>query len=134
LLVGGPPSPSPAELLGSATMQRLLKELGGSYEHIVVDGAPVLVVADNHLLAEKMDGVVLVFRAGDNTRGLAQRATRQVLSLRARLLGGVLNRARATKGGYFRKAYQAYYDYSGAGRPEAETALAESEAGSQEQS
>ena len=124
LLVGGPPPPSPAELLGSATMQQLMKTLSATYEHIIIDGAPVLVVADNHLLAERLDGVILVFRAGDHTRGLAQRATRQVLALRARLLGGILNRTRATKGGYFRKAYQAYYDYSAVAQAGAEPAVA----------
>jgi capsular exopolysaccharide synthesis family protein len=113
VLPGGPPPPSPADLLGSDTMQRFLDDQTRRYDHIVIDGAPVLVVADIHLLAEAVDAVVLVFRAGENSRGLAQRAARQVIGLRARLLGAVLNCVRATKGGYFRQAYQAYYEYSG---------------------
>ena len=113
VLPGGPPPPSPADLLGSDGMTRFLDEQSRNYDHIVIDGAPVLVVADIHLLAEAVDAVVLVFRAGENSRGLALRAARQVHSLRARLLGAVLNGVRATKGGYFREAYQAYYEYSG---------------------
>ena len=115
LLVGGPPPPSPADLLGSERMRRLLQEAAAQYDHIVIDAAPVLLVADAHLLTEAVDGVVLVFRAGENTRGLALRAARQILDLRARLLGAVLNGVRATRGGYFRAAYQAYYDYAGPG-------------------
>ena len=116
LLVSGPVPPSPAELLGSAGMRQLVKEQSHAYDHVIIDGAPALVVADNHLLAELVDGVVLIYRAGENTRGLAQRAARQVLGQRARLLGAVLNRVRATKGGYFRESYQAYYDYSATAR------------------
>lgn len=115
---GGPPPPSPADLLGSERMRQLLDVWAAQYEYVILDAAPILVVADAHLLAGAVSAVVLVYRAGENTRGLAQRAARQVLELRARLVGAVLNRVRATRGGYFRQAYQAYYDYSGAG-PEA---------------
>lgn len=114
VLVCGPLPPSPAELLGSGAMRQLVQEQGRRYDQIIIDGAPILVVVDNYLLAEAVDGVLMVLRAGENTRGLAQRAVRQVRGLRARLLGAVLNRVRSTKGGYFRESYQAYYDYSGA--------------------
>ncbi len=117
VLVGGALPPSPAELLGSPSMRQLVHDQMQRYDHIIIDAAPILVVADNYLLAEAVDGVVMVVRAGENTRGVAQRAARQIHALRARLLGAVLNRARATKGGYFRQAYQAYYDYSGAACP-----------------
>jgi len=117
VMVCGVLPPSPAELLGSNRMHQLIEELGGRYDQVLIDGAPMLVVADNYLLAETVGGVVVVYRAGENTRGLAQRAARQIRSLRARLMGAVLNRVRATKGGYFREAYQAYYDYSAAASP-----------------
>ncbi len=117
VLVCGALPPSPAELLGSASMRQLVQTLMQRYDQVVIDGAPMLVVADNYLLAEMVDGVVLVFHAGRSTRGMATRAARQVLSLRARLLGGILNRVVATKGGYFREAFQTYYDYSGAACP-----------------
>jgi len=113
LLVGGATPPSPADLLGSPAMRRFLDEQKKNYDRVIVDGAPTLVVADSHLLAELVDGVVLVLRANENTRGMAQRGTRMILSLKAKLLGAVLNGVRATKGGYFREAYQAYYDYAG---------------------
>ena len=112
VLTCGALPPSPAELLGSASMRQLVQTLMQRYDQVVIDGAPMLIVADNYLLAEMVDGVVMVFHAGQNTRGMASRAARQVVSLRARLLGGVLNRVLATKGGYFREAFQSYYDYS----------------------
>jgi capsular exopolysaccharide synthesis family protein len=109
--------PSPAELLGSPRMRELISDLSKRYDTVIIDAAPMLVVGDNHLLVEAVDGVVMVLQAGESTRGVAQRAVRQVVTMRARLLGAVLNRVRATKGGYFREAYQAYYDYAGPARP-----------------
>jgi capsular exopolysaccharide synthesis family protein len=117
VLTSGVAPPSPAELLGSPSMRQLVVDQMKAYERVIVDGAPMLTVADNHLLADVVDGVVLVFRAGENTRGMGQRAMRQVLALRGRVVGAVLNRVRATKGGYFRESFQAYYDYSGASCP-----------------
>jgi capsular exopolysaccharide synthesis family protein len=117
LLTCGALPPSPAELLGSDSMRQLMTEQARAYDHVIIDGAPILVVADNHLLAEVVDGIILVFRAGENTRGIALRAAAQMKSLRGRLLGAVLNRVRATKGGYFRESFQAYYDYAGASCP-----------------
>jgi capsular exopolysaccharide synthesis family protein len=117
VLPGGVSPPSPAELLGSQSMRQLIVDQGKAYDRVIIDGAPMLVVADNYLLADIVDGIVLVFAAGANTRGMAQRTVRQVLALRGRVFGGVLNRVRATKGGYFRETYQAYYDYSGTACP-----------------
>jgi len=128
VLVAGAAPPSPAELLGSDSMRRLVAEQARDYDQVLIDGAPMLVVADNHMLAELVDGIVLVLQAAQNTRGMAQRAVRQVLALRAHLFGAVLNRVRATKGGYFRESYEAYYDYAGtaASRAPALTAAASS--------
>jgi succinoglycan biosynthesis transport protein ExoP len=114
VMVCGILPPSPAELLGSARMRQLIQDMSQRYDQVLIDAAPMLVVADNYLLAEAVDGVIIVYRAGENTKGVAQRTARQVRSLRAHLMGAILNRVRATKGGYFREAYQAYYDYSAA--------------------
>jgi capsular exopolysaccharide synthesis family protein len=108
----GPLPPSPADLLGSEAMQTLLVETGKRYDNIILDGAPVLVVADAHVLCGMADGTVLVVDGLETSRGVASRARRTLLGFRARLVGAVLNRVRARKGGYFRESYQAYYDYA----------------------
>ncbi len=108
----GPLPPSPADLLGSEAMQILLVEAGKRYDNIILDGAPVLVVADAHVLCGMADGTVLVIDGLETSRGVAGRARRTLLGFRARLVGAVLNRVRARKGGYFREAYQSYYEYA----------------------
>jgi Mrp family chromosome partitioning ATPase len=58
-----------------------------------------------------MDGTILVLRAKDNSRGVAQRATTLLQHMNAHLLGAVLNAAQARRGGYFREQLRTFYDY-----------------------
>lgn len=116
----GPVPPSPADLLGSEAMQRLLAQAREAYDCVVLDGAPLLIVSDAHVLSSMVDGCVLVISSIETPRGVAIRARRTLQDLRARTVGAVLNRVRATKGGYFRETYRSYYDYA-ATTPPAET-------------
>ena len=105
--------PSPADLLGSEAMQNLLAEAQQKYDNVILDGTPVLVVTDAHVLCGMVDGVAMVISSSQTPRGVALRTKRMLLGFRARLVGAVLNRVRAQKGGYFREAYKSYYDYAG---------------------
>ncbi len=109
----GPLPPSPADLLGSQAMQDLLEKMRERYDAVVLDGPPMLLVADGHVLASMVDGVALVMSTKKTSRGVAMRTKRMLQGLRARLVGGILNRVRAQKGGYFRESFRAYYEYSG---------------------
>lgn len=108
----GPVPPSPADLLGSEAMQHLLADVRAKYDTVILDGAPILVVSDAHVLCSMVDGTALVVNAAGTSRGVAGRAKRTLVGLRARVVGAILNRVRATKGGYFREAYKSYYDYA----------------------
>ena len=127
VLTCGTVPPSPADLLGSEGMQNLLADVRGRYDAVVLDGPPILVVSDAHVLCGMVDGTALVVSAVSTPRGVAIRATRTLRNLRARVVGAVLNRVRATKGGYFREQYKSYYAYAGVGAtsvgsPKADTA------------
>jgi len=120
----GPVPPSPADLLGSEAMQNLLAEAQGRYDNVILDGTPVLVVSDAHVLCSMVDGVAMVISCSQTSRGVALRTKRMLLGFRARLVGAVLNRIRAQKGGYFREAYKSYYDYAGTKTAPASPAMA----------
>lgn len=113
VLACGPLPPSPADLLGSQAMQDLLAKMRDRYDGVILDGPPMLLVADGHVLASMVDGVAVVMSGRQTSRGVAMRTKRMLQGLRARVVGGVLNRARAQKGGYFRESFRAYYEYSG---------------------
>ncbi|MGB0716446.1 MAG: hypothetical protein ACPGXK_11240, partial [Phycisphaerae bacterium] len=73
--------------------------------------APALLASDSLSLATMVDGVILVVRANQNSRGVARRACRLFAAVNAHLFGAVLNAARVTSGGYFREQLRTYYDY-----------------------
>jgi exopolysaccharide/PEP-CTERM locus tyrosine autokinase len=66
LLPAGTPIASPSELLGSEKMQSLIKEVRDRYKDrfIIFDTPPAHFIADTALLADLIDGVVLVVRSG----------------------------------------------------------------------
>lgn len=83
--------PNPAELLSSGRMHDLLQKLEESYDAIIMDAPPLNLVTDAALLGTKVDGVVLVARAGFSERGALGYAMEQLGAVRARVLGLVLN-------------------------------------------
>jgi capsular exopolysaccharide synthesis family protein len=111
VLPSGVLPPNPAELLGSDQMKQLIDEMTDSYEQVIIDGAPCLLVSDSPILSTLVDGVILTIRAGANTYGIVQR-TRDVLQrVGAHVVGAVLNGVRASAGGYLRENYERFYEY-----------------------
>lgn len=91
LLTAGPPPPNPAELLGSKHMDKLMKELLGNYDLLIIDSPPVLSVADSQILANKCEGTLLVINAGATKKETAIQAKEVISSSNGKLMGAVLN-------------------------------------------
>jgi succinoglycan biosynthesis transport protein ExoP len=102
VIPAGPVPTNPAELLYSPRFAQALASVGERFAHIVIDSPPMLGVSDSLMLAARVDGVILVLRHGQTARDAAQRAVQMLGSVRARLLGVVLNHAdvRTTAAGY----------------------------------
>jgi succinoglycan biosynthesis transport protein ExoP len=60
VLTSGPTPPNPADLLGSKSMEHLLKEVGGRYGLVIIDSSAVLVYDDTKRIVPYVAGVVLV--------------------------------------------------------------------------
>jgi capsular exopolysaccharide synthesis family protein len=90
VLAAGPIPPNPSELLAADAMRRLLRELEGRYDLVLVDSAPVLPVTDSVILSTATSGAVLVVRAGRTARHEVRRAGAQLRSVGSRLYGTVL--------------------------------------------
>jgi succinoglycan biosynthesis transport protein ExoP len=107
-------APNPTELLGGASMERILDELAERYDVVILDTPPVLLAADAAVLGSRVDGVLLVVRAGSTDRAAAQQALEQLAAVGARVVGGVLNDPDSAIHRYGR-----HYAYSHAGYPQA---------------
>ncbi len=90
LLASGPPPPNPAELLGSRRMTDIIAALLDRADMVLFDAPPVIAVTDAAVLAAKVDGVLLVLRAGKTKREHVQRAKALLEKVNARVVGTVL--------------------------------------------
>ena len=111
---------NPSELVASARFKQALETLGQRFAYIVIDTGPLFGVSDGMILAGQVEGVVLVLRQGRASRDAAQRAIRSLMSVRARLLGVILNDVEI--GG---SRYYGYYDYYANGGSNGHTSAGE---------
>ncbi len=105
---GEPPS-NPSEMLSGQRTRQLLSEMGGHYDYVIVDSAPVLPVSDSVALATAVDGVLVVAQAGRITADEAIETMERLRRVNAPVLGLVLNQAkRSTRDAYAYGGYGAY--------------------------
>jgi capsular exopolysaccharide synthesis family protein len=91
----------------------IMAELRTRYDLIIIDTPPTVVAGDAVALASKVvDAAVIVVRANQDQRGLVARMINQFADTHCDLLGILLNRARGTVGGYFRKNFETMAEYA----------------------
>lgn len=91
LLSTGALPPNPAEVLGSVAMRKLLEQLHGLYDTVIVDAPPLNPVADAGVLGKIADHVILVARAGATNKQALHEAVDQLRLLRVPVAGVVVN-------------------------------------------
>ncbi|MGC7870002.1 CpsD/CapB family tyrosine-protein kinase [Desulfosporosinus sp. SYSU MS00001] len=106
VMTGGPIPPNPAELVGSNRMKRLIEELSEHFDILLIDTPPVVAVTDACILAQEVDGAILVVASGEVNKDYAQRAKEQLDKVGAKILGVVLNKADLKTSEYY---YYYYY-------------------------
>jgi succinoglycan biosynthesis transport protein ExoP len=100
LLPSGPIPPNPAELLASGRFKEIIDEALTRFDHIVIDSAPVLGLADAPMLASSVEGTLMVIEAGAIRRAAALNAVNRLRASEARLMGAILTKFNALKVGY----------------------------------
>ena len=109
LIPSGPLPPNPAELLGSAKMVALLNLAAEKFDQVIIDGPPVLGLADAPILGSLAEATMLVAECGVTSRQFAQGAVKRLRSTRTRLVGGVLTKVDTRNRSYGYHGY--YYQY-----------------------
>ena len=90
VLTSGPLPPIPGQLLSSQRIDEVIARLAGLAEIIIFDAPPIVTVNDASLLASKVDGVLLVVKAGGTKRDHVRAARDRLEKVNARLIGAVL--------------------------------------------
>jgi capsular exopolysaccharide synthesis family protein len=94
VLTGGPIPPNPAELVGSERMKCMIEEASEQFDIVIIDTPPVIEVTDAAILAQRVDGVILVLSLGRVNKDDAQTAKEHLDNVGAKILGAVLNKTR----------------------------------------
>ena len=105
----GPLPPNPAELWSGDRLQVLLDQALAIYDHVVIDGPPVLGFADAPLLSSSVEGTLFVLESRGTGRRQALGALRRLSFARGHVLGAVLTKFEASK--TRNEGYDYSYDY-----------------------
>lgn len=108
IITSGTKPPNPVEILGSQRMKDFLEMLESEYDMILIDVPPILPVADASVVANYVDGVVLVIGYGQVPIEAAIQAKEQLEKVNAKTLGVVLNKVPVDQKDYY--YYYYYYD------------------------
>lgn len=101
ILTSGTLPPVPADLLSSQRLNEVIGVLKARAHYVIFTSPPALVATDAALLGVKLDGALLVVRAGNTRRDQTLRAQQALERVHVRLLGAVLTNApRETSGSY----------------------------------
>lgn len=94
------------ELLGSARMAELVRQLQGQFNVVLIDSPPLGAGIDPFVLSTHTGHIMIVLRSGETDRQMAEAKLRILDRLPVRILGAVLNHIHAGTGPY------KYYTYS----------------------
>ena len=112
IITSGAIPPNPAELLNSRNMVDFINEVSEVYDIVLFDAPPVLHVTDAVILGKKVDGALVIYKAGDIPRTSLKRTVNLLNSVEVDMLGIVLNGIRAEiSADYYDFGYSSYYGY-----------------------
>ncbi|HEU5261183.1 MAG TPA: polysaccharide biosynthesis tyrosine autokinase, partial [Gemmatimonadales bacterium] len=93
------------ELLGSGAMSELMSEVKSRYNVVLIDSPPLGAGIDPFVLGTATGNIMLVLRAGETNRQMAETKIRLLDRLPIRVLGAVINDVRTSESSY------QYYSY-----------------------
>jgi len=110
VMTTGPLPPHPVELLSGMKLLTMLAQAEEHFAHVVVDGPPVLGIADSIVLSNQVDNVVFVVESGRTRKGHAKNALKRLQQAGVEPLGVILTKIDAYHDLYGYNAY--YYQYA----------------------
>jgi len=84
--------PNPAELLASRKMEEILKRAHEEADMVLIDTPPVIAVTDASILANKVDGVILVVASHQTHDQILVKSQEILERAKANIIGVVLNK------------------------------------------
>jgi polysaccharide biosynthesis transport protein len=111
VMAAGPLPPNPAELLAGPRFMSLLALGMESFDIVVIDGPPVMGLADAPLIASMTRATLLVIAANETRRNTVKVALKRLQFARANIIGTLLSKFDAKISGYGYGYGYGDYDY-----------------------
>jgi capsular exopolysaccharide synthesis family protein len=108
ILNSGPVPGNPSELLTSPRMQKIIADLRDQADIVLIDGPPILTLADSLVLSRLCDGVLFVAHAHKTKKSAVDQSRQQLAQVNAVMLGSVLNNLDPRKATAY-SSYSTYY-------------------------
>jgi capsular exopolysaccharide synthesis family protein len=113
-ITSGPLPPNPVELLSTAKMMDLLSLSVERFDHVIIDGPPIIGLADAVVLANLARATIFVVEPGVTRTKQVESAIKRLYQGNARILGAVLTKVgRGSQGYGYSYDYNYLYSYSG---------------------
>lgn len=106
LLPCGPIPPNPADLLSTPRIKQIIAEAAAQYDMVIVDGPPVLGLADASLLASACRNVMLIVESGKTRTRAARESVERIEVAGAHIIGATLTKSADEASGYGYRYYQ----------------------------
>ncbi|MCC7279852.1 MAG: polysaccharide biosynthesis tyrosine autokinase [Chromatiaceae bacterium] len=110
-ITSGPLPPNPVELLSSPKMLDLLHLAVERFDYVIIDGPPVIGLADALVLANLASATIFAIHTGETRAGAMEGAVKRLRGANAHVIGGVMTMAGRPGGGGYGYGYGYSYDY-----------------------
>lgn len=108
----GPTPPEPGALLSSDALKNLVLKLGELYDIVIVDGPPLLGLADGPLLSRSVEGVVYNIEANGMKLRAIETALRRLRMTNAEVFGAIVTKLNSHNAAYgYGEGYGYGYKY-----------------------
>lgn len=94
IIVTGTPPTDPSELLANTKMEALLKTAAQHYDIVIMDGPPILGLADSMILSSLANITLLTVHANDTSTTTVNNALRRLQETGANVTGIILNQVK----------------------------------------
>ena len=112
VMTAGPTPPDPVELLmGPKLMLFLNKAQEMGFSQVIVDGPPLLGLADSLVLGNQIQHIIFTLKAGDTRRSVIKDSLRRMRTAGLMPMGVVLTHAKDEHAPGYGYGYQNYYGY-----------------------
>lgn len=106
LLPCGPIPPNPADLLSTPRIKQIINEAAAAFDMVIVDGPPVLGLADASLLASACRNAMLVVESGKTRTRAARESVERIEASGAHIVGATLTKSAEEASHYGYRLYQ----------------------------